>query len=364
MKSKVFGILPTVALSLCAYSSYAFADGMPDQQNQWQQPSIPNWSAHQKSSGPMVMGELLIWRAEEDTLEYAIAITEPRDVLTTVGTGSFKTPTRSWDVGSRVAIGYLFNYDHWAVDLEWTRFHPSKATSKVSTSDTLFEPIYMVLANGQSRSASPTGTPGAQSASAKWKLAYDTVDLSVGRQFSVTKYLDLCPKLGIESAWIQQGYTVNYGGIAYGSGLANIKYVNRNNFWGIGLRGALNSMWRFGPHFGLYGNAGGALLWSMFKFKSNGTRNYAGTPNDSPLTKIRRSFHTVAGALDLELGLACNFKFHRDKWEFLFNFGWQELIWFNQNQLMTMNSVVNANTYTSHGDLSLSGFVLGIQLKL
>ena len=312
-----------------------------------------------------IQGDLLIWKAEEDNLEYAIKITEPRtNPISNTGKGSYKVGNPDWDLGLKLGFFYQTYYDDWDLGVEWVRFHPEATKSHTSTHDSLNKPIYMLLAGGSTRVNGPI-TGGASAASSKWDLDYDTLDLKLSRQFCVAKSLSVRPAIGLQSAWINQDLHVNYYGVpTFGVPPINrLSYRFHNDFWGIGLHAGAETLWHLTSRFGLYGNASGSLLWGLFKVKQDGSGDYFGGPNASPLTHIKDSYHTVQGSIDLEAGFQWVVISSRKRCEVMVRAGWEQLIWFNQNQLMNGANIFTLDTNTLHGDLGLSGFVLGIEIK-
>lgn len=352
MKLKLLRNLFLMALPLCVHPFNIFADEkLPEDSHHW---------------GFRAQGELLIWKAEEDNLEYAVKIDEPRIASPiNLGKGSCKSVNPDWDVGFKLGLSYISHFDNWELKCLWTRFHPDTVKSHVSTEDSFYEPIYMLWSSGESRNNNVQGTGGAAGASAKWDLDYDTLDLNLNRQFFLSRNLSLRPSIGLQSAWIRQDLHVKYKEAPFGGTTGSLIYKFDNDFWGIGLQGSLDTRWRISSHFGLYGSASGSLLWGPFKVKQDGTGTVTtGFPSTSPLIHIRNSYHTVQGSIDLAIGIESGFTFHHGRREVLFNFGWEQLIWFNQNQLINGINTSTVNTNIVHGDLGLSGFVLGVQVKL
>lgn len=361
-KSKAWKQSLTAMLFFCLVQTAAFASA-DNLHPSSQPPPIANARSQEGFAGPYFMGELLIWRAQQEGLEYAIEIDDlPSNAA--IGKGKVRNlGDTDWNAGFRVGVGYLFHRDLWSLDAEWTRFHPSSVSSHLATDDFSQEPIFPVFPQiGNWSAFNPV------SISPKWDLKYDTVDLLASRQFSIRKFLVLKPSFGLSSAWIQQDFDLKVDA-ENGNTDFFVNFKTDNDFWGVGLKAGLDSNWLLGPHFRLFGKISGTLLWGHFTIKEKGSGTYPNGPinpfstNQSPNIHLKDSFHTIQASMNLKLGLAWRWGFHHNKRECVLYCGWEEFLWFNQNQLPFITSF-SMNKHAVHGDLGLSGFDIGLNVKL
>jgi len=114
------------------------------------------------------------------------------------------------------------------------------------------------------------------------------------------------------------------------------------DFFGVGLRAGLDAVWYFAKHFGLYGDVACAALWSDFdnsrkdSFSSSAVTKYQTMDNDA-------SSSMLAEVLELGLGLRYDTTFHRGDHQFYFQVGWEQQIWFDQNQFYNLNNNATEN---------------------
>src|ERR1700722_20092866 len=68
-----------------------------------------------------ITGEILVWRAREDNLDYAVQLDQV-PTLNGVNSGSGVHFKGKWRPGVRVGIGYNMPHDGWDLNLIWTNF--------------------------------------------------------------------------------------------------------------------------------------------------------------------------------------------------------------------------------------------------
>jgi hypothetical protein len=206
---------------------------------------------------------------------------------------------------------------------------------------------------------------------AHWKLFYQTLDLELARRLKVLKRFSLVPHGGLRAAWIDQKYRVNYiignGTAPPNQTFATFKVPMKNNFWGVGLRAALDSFWHFSPHFALFGNVGASFLWGKFsiRYKNIETARSTGAAILTPrgvIVDLASKSHDVVPELDASIGLHGETGLFKDRYRLEANVSWEQLIWFNQNQLFYFKDFsAQGSGMRQKSNLSLQGVTIDVK---
>ena len=205
------------------------------------------------------------------------------------------------------------------------------------------------------------------SASANFQLHLNQIELALGREFYVSRALSLKPLVSIVTAWIDQKYNVQYDtmlGIGtLGDGTFN-KNTNKNNYWGSGIKGGMNTQWELGWGFSIFGNGAVSILYGKFDVKKTSEVNaLAGGVliNKTPISLD--NFYLARFVTDLSLGMRFDYMFNDDRLHLGLQGGWEDHIYFGQNQFLTSTSMYNVGQIESaNQDLTLQGFTLSARL--
>lgn len=176
-------------------------------------------------------GEVLYWRPELCGLESAfgdtaIATTVDENAITTTTiTESDKEPHFKWNTGFRVGADITFNcFD---LELDWTHF------------------------DGCAEFCENTQY-------GHWKIKYDVIDLTFGREFAATPCFCLKPFIGLRGARIHQRLKSHletlFTSSLIGSNTVLTDKDDKEDFWGIGPQFGLDANWYLGCNFSLYGS--------------------------------------------------------------------------------------------------------------
>ncbi len=216
-------------------------------------------------------------------------------------------------------------------------------------------------------------------AAVDWQLNLDLLDGEIGREFFVSRHLTLRPFLSVRGAWLKQTFTPTYefsintlapsvlsGNQFEGSfcGLICSGTKFRNGFQGVGPRAGLNSEWMIGGGFSLYSDAAIALLWGQFDIEARsnltlcgeGTLNVTTQEGDTTQTEnnficinecsrfdLTNTFNTTKAVTDLGIGAQWQGTFARDRVALMIKIGWEQHMFFNQNQLDQMRTTLALN---------------------
>ncbi len=348
-----------------------------------------------------VNASILVWQAKQENLHYGLQWEVP---LASGGfpdiTGKYEIKPLNldfeWAPGLQLGIGYVFGpQDNWDISLNWTYFYNKGKGHKVKppTTDRLYTTWFPGQLGGWA--ADSFGAP-TQTASAQWNLVYNTLDLSIGRDYFISKKIALHPFAGLRGAFIYQDYKVKYENTQFAnfligngefiglpSNFANTKMSAENDFMAIGFRTGANFFWHFTNHVGLYSKFSGAIVYGHFDVDQDFvTAQQALTPAqgvlafpgrkklDEDLNRLRANFETSMG-LVFETDFGCA--------NHLFvTLGYDFSIWLNQLQLSDLidstspiQPIANGQfTQVSstiqdrrYGDLMLQGFSASVQLN-
>lgn len=350
-----------------------------------------------------VTGEALLWKVHEDGLDYAIQKDDPTacvacpDTATLpnrLGTGDayvegkIKHPKQGMDWGYRLGLGYVPPHDGWDVNLTWTHFNSSSqgcdheedcddCTCECAPNG--FLPTYILPCNNCNCAECPI----VSDACGKLHVKLDTLDLELGREFFVSKWLTLRPHIGGRAVQIRQNYKVEYrGAVGSGCGAAagvdifvpssasELEFDMHQKFRGIGPRAGLNTSWFFARDWSLYGNMAISALWGSFRL--NESAEYESETEVGPCGcesdvcegfDVKDKYNSLKFVTDLALGLAWDHGFSDDTWFLGFNVGWEHHLYVNQNQFYKfVDDDQTASYVRNQGDLSFAGWTFGARI--
>lgn len=264
-----------------------------------------------------------------------------------------------WDFGFRLGAGRNLEYDQWDTQLYWTWFRTEAHQSKRVSPE--FIPILGggVLVTEEIHPeffAADLSADFSQSAKIRWSLLFNMFDWELGRSYWVSKDLSLRPFIGIKGGWIDQSIHVKYDNLIIASAPTNLsaKEPVKNNFWGIGPVGGVNTKWKlrnFGTHYpSLFGDFSAATMWGTWSCsdvykKTNG---------------IKVNVHSrklTLGALMFRgfMGLGWDVAFNKGRSHFSTRVGYEMQLWVNQLRVATSQLI------RLHGDLTLQGVTFNCQ---
>lgn len=384
MDWKLKKMIPTIAVSLVAFTSVLSAAGEEMQiRNLENRVSAleqkkgaggvinPAVNPYCKDAVDLFLRADFLWMsAREDGLEYAYEVSS-QDVAAEEVDVDAANVDREWKAGFRVGIGYYMSHDGWDLTLDWTRLHGKHDSSVTSEGDaeTIVTPGVDFVQRRMGRFDSITTTDASTftDAHAKWRADFDLVDLEMGRNFFVSKYLSLRPFVGLRLAILNQNMDYNYDDptvtdLAWDS----YRVHHKNDYSGLGLRFGLNGDWMFGKGWSLFGNAALSGLYGKFKVDTHEWEALTVEDSDdvvAEIGKFKDDYYSGKAALDLALGLRWTHLFSQDRYGLTIQLAWEDHVFFNQNQIPVWlsDSEFGGRTIEGHGDLSLQGLSLGIK---
>jgi hypothetical protein len=310
---------------------------------------------------PFITADFIWWKTQEDGLDYAFTGTSTTDI--DADKGRIKHPRFRYEPGFKVGMGLKFRHDGWDVFAQYTRLdftrkhHKGSATSSSDGAS-----------NVQSNIAMPYNgdliTFWADSAQGSWSLNFNVLDLELGRNFWVSKWLTMRPFVGMKFDWTTQKFNATYSGVS-GNAVTNLD-VNTGDLaagsnvdmkmkqheWAVGLRSGLNTTWYLWRHWCVFGEL--ALSGMLDHFNSNRTDEIT-TPTGLSWEQnnFKNRTRPVTFVAEWSLGLGFESAFHHDNYMFQLRAAWENQIWFNQNQFPSFSSASGGNSNMSFEGLTI-----------
>ncbi len=312
----------------------------------------------QTCDGDLVIGvSIFSWKASEDGLEYAIDNRVEGEIfpyysatdnqLHNLVNAEYKTPHFGWNTGYQVKVGYNAPLEGWDIDLIWTQYKISNQ-QKIQTApigdDDVQENVLLTLwsAFHGIRAASPVF---AHKIDTNWKLNLGLLDLELGREYWVSRYLSIRPFISLERAWIEQelelfhegGYWV---GASYGDNQPDMNNEVKidNDFKGLGVRSGFSTNWHLGCGWSFYSESSAAILYGRFRIDHDEVNRGATPPfSKQKVLDTKTSFHASRPHFGIILGLQYQTLISERKYGLTARLGWEEHLFLHQNQMWRVN---------------------------
>ncbi|MBM3197751.1 MAG: autotransporter outer membrane beta-barrel domain-containing protein [Chlamydiae bacterium] len=300
----------------------------------------------------------LIWQAHENGLGYAVKTSASQPLSSALYNSSVKNMYFDFDSGFRVGLGWNTPHDGWDLGATWTWFlNKADRTSTVGSSSFL-EPTNMYAPANEEVS-------GFGQAKALWRLHLNMIDLDLGREFFVSKWMTLRPFIGLRTAWIRQKetYTFSQAVAEPGSDQTGALLVGTNNYWGMGPRAGMNTQWGLGWGFSFVGNAAFSLLYGFFQVEDLQTQKFSGSSNT--VVNNKDSFRVDRAISELVLGMRWDWMFADDRVHLGLQAAWEHLMFFGQNQFKQFIGTHASNVgsfVANQGDLTIQGWTISARL--
>lgn len=301
------------------------------------------------------IGEFLWWKAEEDGLPFTYKTNNPLG-NSQENSIQLKEMDFDWDVGYRVGGGFNFRHDKWEVGFLWTHLNTeSRTQSNAVDGDALFP--YWVFPDGIA------GMDFFAEAKAHWKLFLNMGDLELSKEYFVGKRLSMRPFIGARTAWIDQEFNVEYKNVLFVLGQSLDDSVRmKSDYWGLGPRIGLGTQWWITKRFNIYGEAAIDLLYGEFNIKQKEQATIE--PIDQQLEPLhfKSLFHIARPITDLAIGFGWDSLFFDDRLHVGVKVGWEQHIFFDQNQFIRFVTSSITSLLSNRGDLALEGLVASLRL--
>ena len=327
----------------------------------------------------LVMLEGLYWNSHQDGMEFAIDNSvfvpgknlsfQASEELNNLIDAKYLNPHAKWEFGFKAGLTYNSTHDGWDIGVTWTWYRGSASShveAEVDDNHTLM-PLWSAY------QASNLTILWARDIDAHWSMRLNLVDVELGREFWVSKYLTLRPHVGIRFASIDQNYTLQHRGGLWSFFPFNNEVNMRNDFHGVGARGGFDTVWNLGRGISFFGNTALSLVYGRFHVKHDEWNRQNVSPHaKTRILETEDHFRASRAMTDLALGLQWSTLFGQQcQYGFTLGIAWEHHLFFDQNQLFRVNRVSriifappqeNAY-YQRRGDLDTQGWTLTMQFE-
>lgn len=320
-----------------------------------------------EGSGIYVTADFTYWTAREDNLEFAM--TQSERVVSGTSTKAPKSRIYQldshWAPGFKVGVGHDLCFDGWDVYAEYTWFNstvkrktPSSLSSALELSDSFWlinNPNLVTLAG---TTPVPLFSLPGSSASAKWHLAFNVVDLEFGRNFYISRRIMFRPYLGLKGTWQTQKLDVDFNGTGLNFAVVPVpvqaSMKNKMENWGVGILTGVGAAFHITREFSIVSNLALSALWEQFKIHrlDNAFSSSVGVAVSS--INVRNQFHSIKPVLEWMIGVRWETWFSCDTYHFAVDGGWEIQNWFSQNKFIRSAGSASSNS----GDLTLQGLTI------
>ncbi len=333
-------IVPMIAFFALFSSMPLFAKAPSPQQKSTPFPCVFNPNALQNSNDLWVDAEMLFWQSNMGSLDYAITSNGSHRHV--------KEPHFDWDFGFRVGLGYKLPHDKWDLLVNYTYVQANASGHAGSSSGTVF-PIYASNFSG-------TSPFYANSARAHWHLTLNMADIELGRTCFVGRCLTIRPFIGVRGLVIDQDYHVSYRGGTIAPSDKDKIHMD-SDFWGVGARLGVNTLWGLGKGFSFYGDGSFSILSGNFDIHEHEKLDQ----ENLRLMNIKYDLDNIVVTADLALGLQWDYMFSKDRYHFGMKMGWEFNMFCDQNQLFNFIGSNPGSLHCANDDLSFQGLTVGFR---
>ncbi|MCB1110556.1 MAG: hypothetical protein KDK64_06200 [Chlamydiia bacterium] len=271
---------------------------------------------------------------------------------------------RSWDPGSRIGLGLVMDHDGWDVYSDWTYFYNSETASR--SVPPFSNPNFAFGGNNQTPGVKALRSPWFLTPNgdffnhiqSKWAVLFNQIDLELGRNYLISKYLSLRPYAGVRGYWTRMHFSVKGSRPFLGdtSELRSSSRYRQKN-WGVGFLAGLDTNWFFTVQWSLFADASAALTygkWWVKRASSERERDTTGVIRNLRVN-TRDINYGIQPFVDLVAGLRWQNAY--TNFRLLFDAGWEfhYLVDINQMFRGTGETIANSDLLSTNGNLTLSG---------
>ena len=303
-------------------------------------------------------GDLLYWKANENGIPLAIV---NKDSSSNLAHAKVRNLRGQWDFAFRVGLGYDIPHDGWDLSLSWLRYNSHGHHTRIHSNSSRF--IFPYFA--------PSADPIADhntcaKAEGRWRILLNQLDLDLGREFFVSKWLTFRPHAGLRTDWIYQKVRAEYETFAFFLPLdSEVDITYKDRWWGLGIEAGFDTQWGLGQGWSIFANLAAAILYGEHRIKMKDKDDPAFvfiTPTGT-FVRLKDKPWIAHPILDLQLGIRWDKMLANDHLHLGIQLGWENHVYFSQNQFPIFGDDFNLGKFfANQGDLSLEGWTLGLRL--
>ncbi|NGX39522.1 MAG: hypothetical protein KR126chlam1_00852 [Chlamydiae bacterium] len=297
----------------------------------------------------------ILWQAHAGGLSPVIQTKGSTEFFNTEGKSRVRNLNFDWDFGFRAGLGFNTCHDAWDLLLQWTWWcSDARLGIEIDDDDEAFYPSI----------GHPAQTMGQMPRQVKsnWNARLNLLDLENGRDFFVSRCLSMRPFVGLRTAWIRQKFDVDYLEIPEGpnnplSPNPQHKIDQRLRYWGIGIRGGLNTQWCLGAGFSLFSNFSTSLLYNYYK------ATHEEKEEGGELFKVKNFYHLGSSITDMQIGIRFDWSTCDECFHIGLDFGWEQHYFPCQQQFITFVDDGMVGKFINNlGDLATQGYFLALRV--
>lgn len=254
-----------------------------------------------------------------------------------------------WDLGFRIGAHYEINDDQWDTQLfyTWFKTHGKDCASRGpgSMHSTFLGNFYV-----NNPDAAGISGPAYESASIEWAIKVQIFDAELGRNFWMSKSVQIRPFIGAKAGSIHQSIHSKW----YKPQLDNAPFFNlgieniKNNFRGIGPEMGINTAWVLftGKHntLSFFEDISGALMYGHWSFGDIFNNDI-----NQKIIIDSQSINGAASMLRLFAGFEWNSELRRSLYTWCVKLGYEAQCWLNQLQFYSFTGGRLCNQLTLQG---------------
>jgi len=361
MQSLTFKLLALITLGSCSIAAAQCPHGCSRDQDYYD-PCSPDPSCIEMYDlDYQLYGDFLWWQIGMSGLEFALlGGTEDDPQLEVNERGCVMSPKCHFEPGFRV--GMILNPcgSCWDVFGQYTYMYTNVSTdAELAFGVPGLKPLIFTLAYAGNDINYARG---------ELQTHFNVFDFGLRKTYSCDYCFDFHPHLGIKATWQEFDTIVTYREFETTSILSQSSQQFHTNFDGVGLRGGLDSDWRFSHCFSI---VGGFSLSTIFSnICSTRTDTFTGdinetSPSETINVSLKQELCVLVPVIELNFGL--RFNQHVCGCYDVFAYaGWETQIWMdlNKNLYIANGSVQEQNNiqFGPHGSVIYQGLTarLGI----
>ena len=323
----------------------------------------------------VVTADYIYWKAVQDGTAYATSgvYFSPSPAATpfaSVATGKQRSVGQDWSSGFKVGLGFDMCHDCWDVMVQYTWLRPShhshlSATGPSDgTSDDCGCPeepslgnqvVAQFLGGGSYSTLVDDPLVIGDSASSRWKMDLNVIDLELGRNFYLSQHLTMRPHIGLKGTWQKQNIHTSIRGPFFQiplddettlavSGPYRMHFKNRT--YGVGIRGGFDLSWYLSRSVSIFGNLAWSAMWTDYDRIHRVDNLCNCTASNDPCScecadeeckKVLginkqcgpKRYYSIKYVGEMELGLRWETWLCDESYHFAIQAGWEEQVWIN-----------------------------------
>ena len=289
----------------------------------------------------IVKGTCLYWKVQEQGFDLGYSRSGNSYDFHTLKTDSH--------LGAKGNIGFHLPHDGWDFNFTYLFYRNEKNSNHIQSAD--FENYWY--------NPDILTSETMDEINSRWKLAMDIMDASFSRPFYLGTHLTVEPFIGAKGGWIMQKFKIpaSYHGALF----QQYENNSHSHSWILGMLGGFNTNWIIVDYLRIFANFSGSLLFQKFKI-SNDQKIIIENATVLDLG-LQYKLKNITPSFETNFGVAWGTYFYNKRLHIDFSFGYDYLIFFDQNSISYIISSINNNTSgaTLH-NLTLHGMSGAIRL--